>query len=545
MAAVKRVFTVNGNHFFPLGVQSDNQSGYNDRESETAFKAVKLLHGNTLIVPVYWEQVEPEEGKFDFTAVNNLIVSAHRYEVKLILLWFATWKNGNMDYAPMWVKSNPQRFKRVMSSTGNPMWVLSSHCQANLQADIKAFTALCKHLMNKDIDRTVISIQVENEPGIYSSDRDYGTEAQAAYDSPVPAGLVTAMKKAGKGRVYDLWQEAGGKASGGTWPQMFGWEASELMTAWSIASYIDRVAEAGKAVYNISMYINCALAEHSQWMIPGGTFPGYYSSGAPVIKVLDIYKWCTPHVDLIAPDIYLPEPSAYQAICEAYSRNDNPFFLPESASSGSHIWNTFRAIADYNLTGYFFFGGESIVTTDGSLRPGSQMIADSYRCIADAIPLLLKYQGTGKIHAVVQEEYMDLQHLEFDGYLGWVQFGGGAPPFVLKDWRHVNDMGFPSGFKFNDSRGRGLVIQASKNEFYIVGVNFRLFIRHKLDPKKMPASGKGGYSRDPEAQYLTVDEGHFDGNGEFVVDHHRNGDALGMGAWVEADNGVVRVLTCD
>jgi len=95
----------------------------------------------------------------------------------------------------MWVKSNPQRFKRVTSSTGNPMWVLSSHCQANLQADINAFTALCKHLKNKDVDRTVISIQVENEPGIYGSDRDYGTEAQAAYDSPVPAGLVTAMKK--------------------------------------------------------------------------------------------------------------------------------------------------------------------------------------------------------------------------------------------------------------------------------------------------------------------------------------------------------------
>jgi len=27
------------------------------------------------------------------------------------------------------------------------------------------------------------------------------------------------------------------------------------MTAWSIAAYIDRVAEAGKAVYNIPMYI--------------------------------------------------------------------------------------------------------------------------------------------------------------------------------------------------------------------------------------------------------------------------------------------------
>jgi len=44
-----------------------------------------------------------------------------------------------MDYAPDWVKTNPARYKRVISPTGKPIWVLSSHCKANQEADKKAF----------------------------------------------------------------------------------------------------------------------------------------------------------------------------------------------------------------------------------------------------------------------------------------------------------------------------------------------------------------------------------------------------------------------
>ena len=231
MTDVKRVFMVDGKPFFPIGGECSNSSGYNDSESgRSPSRRSSCIHGNTVEIPVYWDQVEPEEGKFDFTSVDALLASARRYGVKLILLWFATWKNGNMDYAPAWVKTNPQRFKRVISPTGNDLWVLSSHCQANLEADKKAFIALCKHLKAKDsAEHTVIGLQVENEPGIMGSDRDYGPEAQAAFDSPVPAKLLTAMKAAGKGQVYDLWQQAGGKKSG-TWPELFGWEAGELMS---------------------------------------------------------------------------------------------------------------------------------------------------------------------------------------------------------------------------------------------------------------------------------------------------------------------------
>jgi beta-galactosidase GanA len=198
MKEVKRVFKVDGKPFFPLGVQSCNSSGYNEKESDTAFKVVKLLHGNTLEIPVYWDTIEPREGEFDFTMVDSLLDSARQYGLKLILLWFASWKNGNMDYTPAWVKTNPGRFKRVISPTGKDVWDLSSHCQANLEADKKAFVAFCKHLREKDsIERTVIALQIQNEPGIIGSDRDYGPEGQAAYDSPVPAKLVTAMKKSG------------------------------------------------------------------------------------------------------------------------------------------------------------------------------------------------------------------------------------------------------------------------------------------------------------------------------------------------------------
>ena len=106
-----------------------------------------------------------------------------------------------MDYVPAWVKTNPQRFKRIISPTGDDLWDLSSHCPANFEADKKAFTALCKYLKAKDsAEHTVIGIQVENESGIIGSDRDYGPEAQAMFDSPVPAKLLSSMKAAGKGR---------------------------------------------------------------------------------------------------------------------------------------------------------------------------------------------------------------------------------------------------------------------------------------------------------------------------------------------------------
>jgi hypothetical protein len=541
MKAIKRVFMVDGKPFFPLGGQSSTSSAYNNKESEAAFKAVKLLHGNTLWTDVYWEHIEPAEGKFDFTMVDDLLASARRYDLKLILLWFATWKNATMDYTPDWVKTNPERFKRVISPSGMGLWTLSPHCKANFEADKKAFVAFCKYLKTRDTKHTVIGIQVENESGILGSDRDYSAEAQAVFDSPVPIKLITEMKKRGKGLVYEIWQKSGRKESG-TWPELFGWDAGEFMSAWSVASYIDGVAKAGKSVCDLPMYMNVWMSEvrrvESRWSLAGASYP----SGGAVTKVLDISKWSTPHLDLIAPDIKHYNLAAFEKMCAAYSRPDNPLFFPETPPA----LGLFRAIADYNLIGYSrMYLLESIVAEDGSIRPGSKIGADTIRSISSAIPLILKYQGTGQIHAIIQEDDIDAQLLDMDGYLGSAVFAGGHPPHIPKDWRHdaPEELKMPEN---DPNRGRGLVFQASRHEFYLVGANYRLFLRPKLAPEKMlDASFVSNFWLSKLAHQLKVDEGHFDQSGNYIIDRRRNGDAINDGIWVEPDTGVVRVIMCD
>jgi len=522
MADIKRIFMVEGKPFYPVGGESYNSSGYNDRESEAAFKNTKLLHGNTLEIPVYWEQVEPKEGTFDFTSVDALLVSARRYNVKLILLWFATWKNGNMDYVPAWVKTNPQRFKRVIDAHGEGLWNLSAHCKATLEADSKAFAEFCKHLKTQDsAEHTVIALQVENEPDIIGSDRDYSPEGEVAFKSPVPPMFIAAMKKYGKGPVYNMWQKSGSKESG-AWPELFARaaEAGYLMCTWSIARYIDGVAEAGKAVYNIPMFINL-------WM---------KQEFLDTEMRMDIFRWATPHVDMIGPDNYRQD---FETICAIHARDDNPFFMPET--NGDQ--NMFLAIADYNLIGYFFYGVERITATDGSIRPESQMLVDRVRCTAAVVLLLLKFQGTGKIHAVIHQnqlmqDQLSSRRLDLDGYVGLVEFGERKAPSLRKDWRHRVGVGPTEPTNIN--RGNGLIIQASRNEFYLVGANYRLF----LYPKSYLAQIQTSLLVTP-GHFISVDEGYFDQNGEFVVDRRRNGDDISFGLWVEPDIGVLRVITCD
>jgi len=539
MGNIKRVFTVDGQPYFIVGAQARNSSGYNDAESERAFRALKAIHGNTLEVPVYWGQVEPSEGHFDFTSVDALLTSARRYGVRLVLLWFGTWKNGDMDYVPDWVKTNPQRFRRVLSSTGKDIWNLSSYCRASFEADKAAFTAFCRHLKERDGDaHTVIALQVENESGILGCDRDYGPDGQTAFDSPVPADLVAKMRAASRGWVYEHWQKAGGREAG-SWPELFGWEAGELMTAWSIAGYIDRLVEAGKAIYDLPMYINVWLGS-DRCNAAGEAYP----SGGAVAHVLDIYKWYTPHIDLIAPDIYIADTKGYEAACADYARDDNPLFVPESPQNGSNAWLMFSAVGNYDATGYSFFAAEDVLCDDGSVHPECRALVESFQSLAAAVPLLLKYQGSGRIHAVVQEEFLAGQWLDLEGYTGQVEFdgaGGGA----FRDWRHSAPAA-RDRVGNEPRRGRGLVIQAGPHEFYLVGSAFRLTLRPKLPPEQgRDLAVAVGWLPARQAHYVSVDEGHFDERGAFVVDRQRNGDEFDFGLWVEADTGVVRAILCE
>jgi beta-galactosidase GanA len=385
MTEITRPFTLKGRPFYPIGGQTRNSSGYNPQEWETALRALRLMHGNTLEIPVYWEQVEPEEGVYHFSHLEELLRDAESHDIRLVLLWFGTWKNGNMEYVPDWVKTDRDRFKRVLSPTGHDLWVLSSHCEATFEADRRAFTAFCQSLKEVDQEQRVIAVQIENEPGILGSDRDYGAVAQAEFEATIPGEVIAGLQALEGGPLYKVWQAAGGVTSG-AWPTVFGDAAGEIMTAWSIGRYIDRLAEAGKAIYDLPMYANVWLGE-TGWQIPGENYP----SGGAVTKVLDLVKWASPHIDLIAPDIYLGDARSYEAVCAAYARDDNPLFVPESAPGGSNPLRIFRAIGDYDAIGYAFFAIEDIVGEDGEVRPELRPLVDSFRCVATAVPLLLEH----------------------------------------------------------------------------------------------------------------------------------------------------------
>jgi hypothetical protein len=396
-----------------------------------------------------------------------------------------------------------------------------------------------KYLKRKDsAEQTVISIQVENEPGIVGTDRDYSPEGETVYKAPASAEFIAAMKKYGKGATWELWQRAGAKKTG-TWAEVLGYapDAGHYMYVWHIAKYIDAVAEAGKAVYYLPMFTNL-WTPPKWWTLHGAQAIDYVEREI----LMDLYRWATPHLETIAPDIYTRESRDFEKQCDIHTRPDNPLFTTET--SGDQ--NMFRAIARFNAVGYHMAGIENIFDKDGNVYPATQHIANNIRCVASVIPLLLKYQGTGKIHLVHEEFGMDSFWLgDLEGYYGMVQFGPprmGAP----SDWRHRKPPA-PYGGYNPDNAGRGLIIQASKHEFYLTGFGWRLHLHPKLAPdKNRTILSPNNFVFEPtEVHYLSVDQGRFDDNGDFVTVLRRNGGQIDWGLWVEGDIGVVRVLLCD
>ena len=55
---------------------------------EKVWPALRGLHMNSVIAPVYWELLEPTEGNYDFSLVDTLVRRAREEGLRLIILWF-------------------------------------------------------------------------------------------------------------------------------------------------------------------------------------------------------------------------------------------------------------------------------------------------------------------------------------------------------------------------------------------------------------------------------------------------------------------------
>jgi beta-galactosidase GanA len=310
-------FMVDGRPYLILGAQLHNSSNY-PGELARAWPVLKTLAINTLEAPVAWEQIEPEEGRFDFSWVDTLVSSARRHHVRLVLLWFGTWKNGASTYAPSWVKTDLVRFPRLLTREGAPTLTLSPFGADTLAADARAFRALMAHLARRDPANTVILVQVENEVGTYRIARDYGPAANAAFAGAVPP------------------EARPSETSTGTWAEVFGAEAEQAFAAWSYARYVETVAAAGKAEKRLPMYVN-----HAAFDPYSAAKAAENASGGPNWNVLPIWIRTAPDIDVRAPDLYTPFPPVYLKFLDRYARPDNALLVPESAnalSAARYIW---------------------------------------------------------------------------------------------------------------------------------------------------------------------------------------------------------------
>lgn len=443
----RHALMVDGAPFLVLGAQVNNSSNW-PHALDDVWPAIDVVKPNTVMVPVAWEQVEAKEGTFDFSFVDVLLKQAREKDVRLILLWFATWKNNSPNYAPDWVKLDNTRFPRVVTADGRTLNSLSPHAQATLDADRKAFVALMTHLKAADPQRTVIMVQPQNEPGTYGSVRDFSPLAQKVFEGPVPDAL---LKKLGK--------------SPGTWREVFGADADEYFHAWHIARYIDQVAEAGKAVYPLPMYINAALRGPFN---PGQ--PGQYASGGPTDNVLDVYKAAAPHIDLLAPDIYMPEYTHYTTVLDRYARPDNPLFVAETGNREEYARYFFSALGEQAI-GWSPFGIDFSHYTNwplGAKKVDPETLAPfalNYAIARPAARVIAQASFEGKVRGTAEQPGQAVQTVKIDDRWNMVVTYG-VPQF----WFQGEPPGNPEPI------GRALVVQLGPDEFLVAGAHARINI---------------------------------------------------------------------
>src|ERR1041385_8717172 len=104
---------VQGKPFLILGGELHNSSTSTASYMQPIWELVKKKNLNTVVAPVYWELLEPQEGKFDFSLVDSMLAGVRKQNVHLVILWFGSWKNGYSMYVPGWVKNSSDKYQRA------------------------------------------------------------------------------------------------------------------------------------------------------------------------------------------------------------------------------------------------------------------------------------------------------------------------------------------------------------------------------------------------------------------------------------------------
>lgn len=498
------MFQVHSRPFLMLAGEAHNSNSSTLRAMEPVWAKAKQLCLNTVLLPVTWELLEPQEGAFTFELVDGLIFEARRQGLRLGLLWFGAWKNGQCTYAPAWVKTDLTRFRRAEVKRGENKSILESFhgmeystlsclCQETQRADSRAFAALMAHLKAVDEgERTVLYVQVENEPGLMGAAREHSQEADQLFAQDVPAAFARYMRDHTGTMGEELRTAVEAGQASGSWEAVFGPMAEEVFQSYYVAKYIDGVAAAGKAEYDIPLTVNA-------WLEQGP--PGSYPTGGPVSKMMEVYKFAAPHIDVVCPDIYVRN---FCEVCNQYSRPDNPLLIPETATHSHAGPRLVYTVGHYHAWGFSPFGFEDMgqpfgasegflfgMDTSDPLLSTPQNVEEYAwynRTLGQLTPLLAEAYGTQRLQAVIserpEENVMRFEQFELRALM--------EPPMVTRQ------------------DGVCLALALGEDEFLVLGCGCMLRVG-STDPAK------------PHVDLLDAEEGEL-ADGRWQVHRRLNGD---------------------
>ena len=324
-----------------LGGELSNSAATSVEDIDEVMPRMKALGLNTVLVPAYWELMEPTEGKFDFTLIDSTIQQARNLQLKVVFLWFGAWKNSMSCYAPLWFKQDMKRFPRARTSNGKPLEIASCFSEQVFQADNKAFEALVKHICETGSD-VVTMIQVENEIGMLEDARDHSPLAEEVYQKGVPQELISYLKKNQK--TLHPWLKARFDAKGKTWKEVFGNDiyTDEIFMAYYYAKYVGRLCETARKYTQMPLYVNAAMNSR-------GRQPGQYPSAGPLAHLIDLWHYGAPKLLCLAPDIY---DTGFKGWADQYALPNNRLFIPESRCCENSGARAMYAFGEHQALGF-------------------------------------------------------------------------------------------------------------------------------------------------------------------------------------------------
>lgn len=469
------------------------------------WKQMAAKNLNSVIASVSWELLEPEEGKYNFDLVDSIIAGARKEDLKLVLIWFASWKNAGSVYIPSWVKWDYEKYPRAKDEQGKSLEILSTFGRASCEADAKAFSALMHHIKDVDaVQQTVVMIQVENEMGVLdnmgttpgNARRDFSDPANNAYTDQVPGALIdylVAHKENLFPELYKVWKTNGFKTTG-SWEEIFGksefrpdkedwmfysYYTEELFMAWNYARYVETIAGSGKKEYALPMYVNAWLKQ------PVSYWPGRYPSGGPLPQVLDIWRAAAPSIDFIAPDIYTDE---FVWVCKEYTRSGNPLFIPETRGGTSGAARALYVFGEYNAGCFAPFG------IDNERFRGNDPLDETYGLLQNMSSVILENQGKGTMRGILADTVSRSMEFELGVYKIRAELAGGRMPGIAG----------------------GLIIQTGSQEYIVAGKGLDMFFIPKDTSMRIAIDA--------------VDEGTFK-EGKWVPERRLNGDETHASTW--------------